>query len=663
MTERHAILRQRWPLVLILALPLAALLLSADYKAGAEDEHGVPPTVQDAHHETAVQSAHGDEHGARAEEHGAHGREVAPLLTPTTIPSGILPPALILVLGAILVPFVPRIARSFLAVALPALTLWYIWTQVPDGCLVVWRFLNYDLHVLRADRLSLIFGKIFTLVGAIAGIYAWHNGERRQQVAALLYNAGAVGVTFSGDYFTLYAFWELMAISSTLLIWARRRPESARAGGRYILVHLTGGAVLLGGILLQYHHTGSFLIERFAPGSGGMAAICILIGFCLNAAVPPLGAWLPDAYPRATITGAIFCSALTTKTAVYVLLRVFPGWEVLAIVGSIMAVYGVIYAVLANDIRELLSYHIISQVGYMVAGCGIGTIMGVNGSTAHAVCHILYKALLFMGAGAVIQTTGFEKLTDLGGFWKRQKLVFLLFMVGAFSISGVPIWNGFTSKSMVVAGAGEAHMTWPFMLLSLASVGTFLSIALKLAYATWMGKDRGIQPEKAPRNMLVAMGIAAFLCTLLGLKPSLLYRDLPYAVHWNPFTVPHLVEAIQILLFTFFTFYVLIPKFAPHRTISIDTDVFYRKPARLTRKVFVTAVGAFFDRTDVLGHRVADRVSGALRDPTDWIPGWPRRVPSDDPGYDEDRARMPLALPLGLTLLALAVLSVLLLLS
>lgn len=644
----------------------AAEARAAELGAGAGEVHeSADGGTHGTGHGGGSSAEHGGHHGAEHDgDHGAgHAREIAPALAPQTVPGNVLPPALILILGAILLPCLPRAGRSALAVALPTMALWYIWTRIPDGCSVVFPFAGYELEVVRADRLSLIFGKIFALVGVIAGTYAWHNGERKQQVAALLYNAGALGVTFAGDYFTLYAFWELMAVSSTVLIWARRRPESERAGGRYILIHLVGGGALLAGILLNLHYTGSIAIVRFLPGAGGTVAWLILAGFCLNAAVPPLGPWLPDAYPRATITGAIFCSALTTKTAVYALLRVFPGWEVLLIAGSIMALYGVVYAVLANDIRELLSYHIISQVGYMVAGCGIGTAMAVNGSTAHAVCHILYKALLFMGAGGIIQTTGKEKLTELGGFWKRQKTIFALYMIGAFSISGFPLWNGFTSKSMVIAAAGEEHLSWALMLLSLASVGTFLSIGLKLAYAAWMGEDRGIQPEKAPVNMIVAMGMAAFLCTLLGVMPGLLYKYLPYPVQWNPFTAPHIMEAVQMIVFTFFIFYLLIPRFVPHHTISLDTDVLYRKPAPLVRAVCVDAVGWIFDAAHNAGHRVASAVADLFRDPTEWIPGWPARVAADEPGYDEDRARLPLALPLSLTLLAFVAMWVWFLLS
>jgi len=642
------------------------VILVLCWGAGAEGQHDPRDRHEAVHTESVANGEHGHDVAHDAAAHGhddSHGREIAPELTPHPVNRALWPPALILILGAAVLPFLPRVLRSAGTVALPLYALWYIWTQIPDGCIVTLPFAGYDLQVLRADRLSLVFGKIFTLVGVIAAIYGWHNPERKQQVAALLYTAGAVGVTFAGDYFTLYAFWELMAVSSTILIWARRRPESDRAGTRYLLMHLAGGIALLAGILFNLQSTGSIEITRLLPGTGGAAAWLILAGFCLNAAVPPLGPWLPDAYPRATVTGAIFCSALTTKTAVYALLRVFPGWEVLVVAGAIMTLYGVIYAILANDIRELLSYHIISQVGYMVCGCGIGTMMGVNGSASHAVCHILYKALLFMGMGAIIETTGKSKITELGGFWKRQKVIFLLYMVGAFSISGVPIWNGFTSKSMVVAAAGESHMTVIFMMLMLASVGTFLSVGLKLPYAAWMGEDRGIQPKKAPVNMVIGMAIAAFFCTLLGLAPGLLYRDLPYAVHWNPFTFPHLMEAIQVLLFTFFMFYLLIPRFRPHATISLDTDFFYRKSAPVARAVFVDAVGWVFDSAHKMVHRIADWAGDRFRDPTEWVPGWPARVAADEPGYDEDRARMPLLLPLTLTLLTFVVASLWILLS
>lgn len=555
-----------------------------------------------------------------------------------------LPPALLLVAGAALVAVVPRALRAPLGVLVPLATLGYLVAAVPDGTTATWPFLSLTLEPVHADRLALLFGGIFCLISAIAGLYAWHVEDVGERVAALLYAAGAVGVTFAGDLLTLYVFWELMVVA-VVLVWARRTPAAERAGMRYLLVHLAGGAVLLVGILWHAGTTGSLAFRAFDPGLPTPAAWLILVGFCVNAAVPPLGAWLPDAYPRATVTGAIFLSALTTKTAVYALLRGFAGWEILVPLGVLMTLYGVIYALLANDIRSLLAYHIISQVGYMVAGAGLGSPMAINGAAAHAVCHILYKALLFMGAGTVIATTGRSKATELGGFAARQPLVVALYLIGAFSISGVPLWNGFISKSMVVAAAGELHRDGVFLLLMLASVGTFLSVGLKLPHATWFGPDRGIQPTPTPVAMLLAMAVAAALCTITGVAPGLLYQFLPYATDYDPFTAAHLIEAIQLLVFTFFVFCVFLPSFVAERTLSIDTDVLYRKPAAALRRVWVGGANALFGAAQDAAERLARGAAQALRDPTAW--GADGLTPQRD--FDPDRARPPLLTPLLLT--------------
>jgi multicomponent Na+:H+ antiporter subunit D len=289
------------------------------------------------------------------------------------------------------------------------------------------------------DRLSLAFGYVFVIMGFIGGVYGYHVKDSLQQVSALLYVGSSLGVVLAGDLFTLIFFWEIMAISSLFLIWARRTRDARKAGFRYLLVHAFGGSALMAGILLHLRQTGSLLFTHF---DGGVASYLILLSFALNAAVPPLNGWLPDAYPEGTVTGSVFLSAFTTKVAVYALARGFAGLELLMWSGAIMAVYGVVFAFLANDGRRLLSYHIISQVGYMVCGVGIGTQMAVNGATAHAFAHILYKGLLFMGMGTVLYATGRNKMTELGGLFKKMRLTLLFFMVGAFSISGVPLFSG-----------------------------------------------------------------------------------------------------------------------------------------------------------------------------------------------------------------------------
>ncbi|MBW2006285.1 MAG: Na(+)/H(+) antiporter subunit D [Deltaproteobacteria bacterium] len=501
----------------------------------------------------------------------------------------IVPPAFIFILGAILLPLLrERRLRQIFQLLIPVIAFIDL-LYMPKGTYWVYNFLGYDLILGRVDKLSMCFGYVFVIVAFVGMVYALHVREVGQHTAAFLYIGSALGVTFAGDIFTLYVFWEIMAVSSVFLIWYQRDKAALDAGFRYIMVHIFGGCALLAGIIIHVSNTGSTnfgFIEY-----GGIASQLILLGFIINAAVPPFHAWLSDAYPEATVTGSVFLTAFTTKSAVYVLLRTFPGVEILVWLGAIMAVYGVAYAVLENDIRRLLAYHIISQVGYMVAGVGLGTEMSMNGSTAHAFCHILYKALLFMGAGAVIYVTGRRKLTELQGrnLYKKMPITLSLYMIGAFSISAVPLFNGFISKTMVVAATGELHRPIIHLLLHLASIGTFLHTGLKLPYGIWFGRvpegetieEEEIEATEPPLNMLIAMGMAAFLCILTGVYPKILYNILPYAVHYHPYTINHVVGMMQLLLLTSGAFWLYIDKLGGEPKVSVDTDWFYRKPGVL----------------------------------------------------------------------------------
>lgn len=556
-----------------------------------------------------------------------------------------LHPALVLLAGALLLPLVPGRLRASLVV-LSTLGALAAMASLPVGARVELGFLDSELVVLRVTPLARVFGLIFSLIGVLAGVYAFHVRDAGQHAAALVYAAGALIVTFAGDWLTLFVGWEGMAVASTVLVWARRSPESDRAGLRYLLVHLAGGSLLLCGIVLQIHASGSWLLAPFTPGESP-AAWLVLAGVAVNAAIPPLHAWLPDAYPRATVTGAVFLSALTTKSAVYVLASLFPGWTLLVFLGVTMALYGVVYAVLANDIREILAYHIVSQVGYMVAGVGIGTPMALNGTAAHAFSHILYKALLFMGAGAVLHTTGRSKLTELGGLRRHQGGIYALYMIGAFSISGFPLFNGFVSKSVVVAAAGEAHLYTAKLLLILASVGTFLHTGLKLPYWTWYGEDRGLTPSRAPANMIVAMSLTAALCFLFGVAPSLLYRQLPFPMDYEPYTVSHLVETVQILIFTFVAFWICRAQLAGEAKIACDTDWFYRRPTPAARRVFVDGVGWVFDRCEAGVQAAARGLARLATHPAEAL----RSLRAPAHPFDPDRDRLPMGRALTLTLL------------
>lgn len=497
----------------------------------------------------------------------------------------ILPPVLIYFVGALALPLIKnRRLNQGVALLIPLLAFVNL-LQMPHGTYWLFDFINYRLILGRVDSLSMVFAYIFVIASFISMLYAIHIREVGQHTAAYLYVGSTLGVVFSGDLFSLFLFWELMAASSVFLIWYQRTKASLDAGYRYLLVHVTGGCILLAGIIIQIAETGSIAFDRVEYGT--LAGKFILCGFLVNAAVPPLHAWLADAYPEGTITGSIFMTAFTTKSAVYVMARAFPGVEILVWLGAIMALYGVVYAVLENDIRRLLAYHIISQVGYMVCGVGLGSEMAINGASAHAFCHILYKAVLFMGMGAVIHVTGRRKMTDLQGraLFRKMPVTLALYMVGAFSISAVPLFNGFISKTMVVAAAGQAHRPFIELMLHLASVGTFLHTGLKLPWGVWFGLKQGDEDEipdarEPPLNMLLAMGLGAFLCVLTGVYPKLLYRLLPYTVEFHPYEPSHVVSMLQLLLLTAAAFWIYIDKLGGEPFISVDTDWFYRIPAR-----------------------------------------------------------------------------------
>ncbi|MBU0730361.1 MAG: Na(+)/H(+) antiporter subunit D [Proteobacteria bacterium] len=498
-------------------------------------------------------------------------------------------PALIMIIGAFALPFFRGAARKPYLVLVPALAfLGVVKMQLGgvEGTFGVYSFMDWTLTFGRVDRLSQVFGHIMTLMCIIGTIYGMHEKEDSQFIAAWLYVAGSLGVIYCGDYLVLFLFWELMAFSSVFLVWFRRRKQSLATGYRYLLVHTAGGLALLAGMVLRYQATGGDLsFGQLDVKTPELYTYLIMIGFILNAAVPPFHAWLPDAYGEATVGGAVFMCAFTTKTAVYALARGCAGFEILVPLGVFMALYGVVYAVLENDSRRLLAYHIISQVGYMVTGVGIGTEMAINGTCAHAFAHILYKGLLFMGCGSVLYMTGKSKFSDLGGLYKKMPMAFIYTLIGGLSISAFPLFSGFVSKSMIVAAGFKDHMLWPAFLLTLASAGTFLHTGLKVPYFIWFGKNNCSKEtwEKAadpPWNMQVAMIIASFMCIFIGCYTPYLYNMLPYAVDYHPYNQYHLSEALQILLFTALGFFLLIKKLAPEPTISIDMDWFYRMGGR-----------------------------------------------------------------------------------
>jgi len=521
-----------------------------------------------------------------------------------------LPPALIMLLGALLIGPARGGWRTAVVLATPLLTLAAIW-QVPDGVVTTINFLEYPIEPVEGSPVRRLFATIFAIMGFAGGLFAYRQAKWYELAAAFAYAAGAIGVSFAGDLISLFLFWELMALFSTVVVWCGGTPGARAAGIRYAIMHLLGGVILKVGIEGVYVHTGSLEVQPMLATN--FDTWMVLIGILINAAAPPISAWLSDAYPRSSPTGSVFLSAFTTKTAVLVLILLFPGEPALIAVGLYMVMYGIIYALLENDIRRILAFSIVNQVGFMVCAVGIGTQMAINGAAAHAFAHIIYKALLFMSAGVVVYRTGFNKCTEVGGLFRTMPLTAVCGIVGALAISGFPLTSGFTTKTMISQAAADQGLVAVYFLLAAASAGVFLHAGIKFPWFVFFQRDSGLRPKDAPWNMAAAMVFFSVLCILFGVAPELLYRFLPYPVDYQAYTPGKVVFYLQLLLFSGLAFFLLLPMMKRTNTLTLDTDWIWRIGLRRSWFAIESQLGRAGSWLSSVRKRMLERMSTRAR--------------------------------------------------
>lgn len=496
---------------------------------------------------------------------------------------GLAAPGWLLMLGALLVPLLPRRALQAMLLVLPALGLVQVLSLPTDTVWSVDAF-GYALTPLRADALARVFAIVFHLAALLSMLFALHIKDRRQHAAALIYAGSAIAALYAGDLVTLFVYWELTAVSSVVLVWARERPRARRAGLRYLVVQVLSGVLLMAGAIYQWQETGSLAFSHSSLATP--AGLLLFLAFGIKAAFPLLHNWLQDAYPEATVTGAVFLSAFTTKLAIYALARGFAGTEILIPIGAVMTAFPIFFAVIENDLRRVLTYSLNNQLGFMVVGIGIGTELALNGAAAHAFAHILYKGLLFMSMGAVLHRTGTCRGSELGGLYKVMPRTAIFCMVGAASISAFPLTSGFIAKGMIISAAAEGHHWITFLVLLFASAGVFHHSGIKIPYFAFFSHDHGIRHRqvstRTPRNMQWAMAAAAFLCLAIGTFPGPLYKLLPFPVAFAPYTTSHVVSQLQLLLYSALAF-VFLQKtglYPPElRSTVLDSDWSYRRAA------------------------------------------------------------------------------------
>ena len=490
-------------------------------------------------------------------------------------------PALPLLLGAVLVAFSRGPLRALVMLAAPLAGAWGVY-QLEPGTVVELHMLGLQLTPVRVDALSILFGYLFHLAAFIGVIYSLHLKDPMQDVAALAYAGSAVGAVFAGDLLTLFVFWELLAVTSVFLVLARRSRRSLATGMRYLVMQVGSGVLLLAGAI-WYASAGNGLSFDFigldAPGGW-----LIFLAFGIKAAFPLLHGWLTDAYPEATPTGTVFLTGFTTKVAIYALARGFPGTELLIPIGTLMTCFPIFFAVIENDLRRVLAYSMINQLGFMVVGIGIGTHLALNGAVAHAFNDVIFKGLLMMSMGAVLHVTGEMRGSELGGLYKKMPKTTILCIVGAASISAFPLFSGFVSKSMVVTAAIQEGHTVVWLALLFASAGVFHHAGIKIPFFAFFAHDSRYvaSAHEPPTNMLVAMTLAALLCVGIGSFPGVLYALLPYDTGYWPFDATHVLAQLQLLALSAlaFTWLKLAGIYPPElKSVHLDVDWLYRRVA------------------------------------------------------------------------------------
>ncbi|WP_226703966.1 Na(+)/H(+) antiporter subunit D [Microbulbifer elongatus] len=500
--------------------------------------------------------------------------------------------------------------RAAVFIAVPVLGLANLWLLGTSSASIEfghYSILDFNLLLFKADKLSLLFGYLFHIAALISVIYALHVRDTLQQVASMLYAGSALGAVFAGDLLTLFIFWELLALTSVFLVWARRSGRAYVAGLRYFTLHILSGLLLLGGIIFYAQTHGSL---EFGPiGLDGTAyGWMIFLAFGIKCAFPFFHNWLTDAYPESTPTGTVFLSAFTTKVAVYALARSYPGTELLVYIGATMACFPIFYAVIENDLRRVLAYSLINQLGFMVVGIGIGTSLAINGAVAHAFNDVIFKGLLFMSMGAVLHVTGKINGSELGGLYKKMPKTTVLCIIGAASISAFPLFSGFVSKSMVMSAAIKNGHDWVWLILLFASAGVFHHAGIKIPYFAFFAHDAKLPAREPPVNMLLAMSIAAALCLTIGIYPQALYSLLPYETPYTPYDVTHVLTQLQLLFFSALAFVWLnLRHLYPPELPSVNLDVEW-----IYRRLVPDAMRALFNRLFALDDRLRSAAVGGV---------------------------------------------------
>ena len=533
----------------------------------------------------------------------------------------ILHPGIIMILFGILVMLLPRGFRKPLSIIAPVTAAWAFLQMTPDSSLPYELAPYIQMEFIHLDSLAWTFMLVFCIIAILNGIYGIGIQHRYECGMSMVYAGSVMGVILAGDCISLIVFWEISAFASMYVVYCKHDRASARASFRYILVHAFGGNMLLAGLIIYMFHYDNNL-SHLSDCIGEPCFWLIAIGIAVNAAIPPLHAWLPDAYPESTATGTVYLSSFTTKAAIYLMLRMMSGMTDLVWIGAIVAIYGACMAIMENGIRRLLAYHIVSQLGMMIAAAGAGGAIGIDAATAHAFTNILFKGVLMMGAGAVIYATGRSNITELGGLAKKMPVTAGCFLISSLAIAGLPGLSGFVSKALIMDAVHEAGYTIPALLLTAGGVGTLLSITLKINYFVFFGPcdDETVSEadKKVPFSMNFAMVLGTAATVAIGIFPDKFYALMPYKTIVEPYHMGHVLEYIAIFIGGSIPFFLYLKKMKPHDEVTVDFDWFYRRPFNTMMLKISHVIESIFRWCGIHSGRAAEYLRLHFGDPTLW---------------------------------------------
>ena len=511
-------------------------------------------------------------------------------------------PVLILAIGSLICTFIKGPKGKFLNACFVLSSL-FAFSQIPLGFSFSIDFNGLNINLIKVDKIASLIIYVFHIVGLLGIIYNWTGKNKLENISSGLYLASAVGLVLAGDLFSLFIFWELLTIFATVLILSNNTFNSQKSALRYFLFHIFGGLIFLLGIVLHFLKFNS--LELTALSLDSLSNWLIFIGVGVNCAFPLLHIWVTYSYPESTPTGAIYLSSLTTKTACLILIRLFAGETVLIWIGSIMMIFPVFFAVIENNLRRVLSFSLINQVGLIITAIGIGSELAINGAVAHIVTDIFFKGLLFMSVGAVLYRTGKQNATELGGLYRYMPITTFFCIIGALSISAFPLFSGFVSKSMIVSASASEHLTFLWFVLLFASAAVLEHAGIKVPFFTFFGHNSDLKTKEAPKGMLIAMGISAAICIGIGIFPQVLLNHLPYTLDYNPYTLNHIITQLQLLIFAGLAFFLMLLAgiYPPEkRGINLDVDYFYRKFSLFIYRICDLFFNTLNDKTNKIFH-------------------------------------------------------------